>query len=329
MPPLGNIVEGSVASAIEQGIPSSIAVHFGGEFYSHVHGFWPSGRAVEPSDPFYAASLAKQITGAAVACLVRDGRLAAGARASDILTEDRAWLGAITIGHLLHHTGGLPAAGVLEAMCSATRWTDELVFERLRQMPRLIDPGLEHNYSNAGYVVLARVVERISGLLFAEFVRQAILDPLGLGEMCVSARSGHPQSEQWGLLGPVLPLSRGDGGIWTTARAFVTWLQSQNSNELGLESLVTTDTTLRDGSPVGYGWGLGLRTFAGTRAYIHGGGWPGASAKIIRSPSLDLALVGLAAGPQAQSIQAVVDALYARLAGDAAPHGVGGMAQMS
>ena len=110
------------------------------------------------------------------------------------------------------------------------------------------------------------------------------------------------------LLGPSLPLSHGDGGLCSTARDLAQWLHLQNRDSLGIADLVTAPGELNDGTPVDYGWGLGLRRHRHRPLLIHGGEWPGAAAKAVRSPELDLAVVGMAAGAEFETLNRLVSA---------------------
>jgi hypothetical protein len=55
-----------------------------------------------------------------------------------------------------------------------------------------------------------------------------------------------------------------------------------------------TEGSLDDGTPVGYAWGMGVRSHGGYRVYRHGGGWPGLRALLARIPDLDQSLVIIA-----------------------------------
>jgi CubicO group peptidase (beta-lactamase class C family) len=90
------------------------------------------------------------------------------------------------------------------------------------------------------------------------------------------------------------PLSLGDGGVWSTASDLLRWSQALNADELGISQLIQTPGTLDGGPPVGYAWGMGIRSHAGHRVYRHGGGWPGLRALLARVPDLNLSLVILA-----------------------------------
>lgn len=303
MTPLATLVE---RAGFAPGTPVAMARVAGGAIEELATGIWPNGRSVEPTDRFYVASLAKQVTGAALALLVRDGRIDPDRAVADHVGGLPAWSVRITPRQLAHHISGLPPAGALEARMTGD-WTETLVFGALSELAELPSPpGAAHSYSNLGYVLLARVIAEISGLPFAEFVTQRLLGPLGLdGIGFLADLGGQPQRP---LVGPRLPLTHGDGGLWSTARCFAQWLQHQNGDTLGIVDLVTVAGRRNDGTPVDYGWGLGLRQHRGQALLIHGGEWPGAAAKAVRSPALGIAVVGMAAGAEFETLNRLVSA---------------------
>lgn len=143
---------------------------------------------------------------------------------------------------------------------------------------------------------------------FAEFVARRMLAPPGLDEMGFT--SGAPSFPQVALMGTSLPLTHGDGGIWSSARTFARWLHLQNIDALGIAGIVQSPGILRDGTAVPYGWGIGLRSYRGAELFIHGGEWTGCAAKAVRSPALGIGVVAMAAGaPIELIIQLVGDLL--------------------
>jgi len=311
------------AIAREAGIPAelplSLAACRGGEAAQFASGAWPDGRPVTPTDLFYAGSLTKQLTGAAIALLAREGRIDVDMPLRRILGDLPAWADRVTVRDLLHHAGGLPPAGVLERALGQRHWTNDYVMAALRapELP-FATPRVSYSYSNAGYVCLARVIERITGMSFAGFIEANLIEPLAIEEMHVLSEGEIPAYPQVAMMGPVLPLSTGDGGLWTTASAFVSWLDRQNRDALGIAYLAEQPGKLADGETIAYGWGVGIRSFGGQAMFIHGGGWQGAYAKAIRSPSLGLSVAGFAADGSADRIVAVTDALFGRLAAGSA-----------
>jgi len=126
----------------------------------------------------YAASLAKQMTGACAALLARDGTLDVEATIDAWLPELPGWSRTIRVRHLLHHTSGLPGT---DTVCSRMEsrgeldWTSDGVIEALTTMIDLEPvPGTEYAYSGVGYVCLARIVERLSGQSLDRLTRRAL-----------------------------------------------------------------------------------------------------------------------------------------------------------
>ena len=305
MRPLAALLDGA---AFPEGTPVAVArVVRGGETEEAVAGTWPDGATVAADDRFYAASLSKQVTGAAAAVLVREGRLDADTPIADILEGLPSWAARVSVRHLLHHTGGLPGAGEMEGLVATTGdWTDDLVFAAVRSLSDLRpEPGVAYKYSNVAYFLLAHAVGAVSGQPFAAFARSRLFDPLGIEGLGFGGAeiSSFPH---YGLLGPRKPLTHGAGGLWSAARGYAAWLHAQNLDRLGIAPIVTAPGRLNDGSPVDYGWGIGLRSHRNRPLYIHGGGWTGTVAKAVRSPHSGVSVVALAAGGTAEMIDVIV-----------------------
>lgn len=283
-----------------------------GAIVEAVRGYWRDGRAVTSDNQFYGASLAKQVTGAAIALLVNRGILDPTDRLGQFMPYLPAWMGEATLLQLLGHTASFPAAGVLESRLQAAHWTTAWVLDALASSPPSIDlPASRFSYSNAGYVVLGQVVAQASGLDLASFARDELFLPLaltGIGFPPDGDVAGFPQAAG---LGRELPLSHGDGGLWTTARDFACWLAAQNSDALGIGSLVETPARLSDGTLVDYGWGIGLRSYRGEPLFNHGGSWKrGACNKAVRSRALGISIAVFTASETEQDhVGALVDAI--------------------
>jgi len=296
------------AAGFDDGLPVVLAtVDAAGIMSVAVAGTWPSGRPVTPDDRFYGASLAKQLTGAAAALLVR-GRLDADAPLSAYLEGLPEWGERVTARQLAHHIAGLPEAGIAEAAVGGD-WTEAAVTEYLgRRVALSYPPGTEHRYSNLGYILLARLVTKLSGKPFAEFVADSLCGgDAGIG--FASEVAGFPQAAGFSSL----PLTQGDGGLWTTAGSFARWLATQNRDPLHIADIVEAPGRLSDGTVVDYGWGLGLRRYRGKRLLIHGGSWSGATAKALRCPALGIAAVVLTAGGDMREVVGLADAALERV----------------
>ncbi|HLZ74214.1 serine hydrolase domain-containing protein [Phenylobacterium sp.] len=155
-----------------------------------------AGRRPDADTLYYAGSLAKQFTALAVVQLVLAGQIELQTPARRYLPELAARTPDITVEMLLHHTSGLPNYAKLAPLAGYQRPSD-LVRADVLQM--LLDyqggafpPGATFEYSNGGYLLLSAIVERLTGTSFAAYVRENILDPLGMSRSRV-LEGGFPE----------------------------------------------------------------------------------------------------------------------------------------
>jgi CubicO group peptidase (beta-lactamase class C family) len=259
-------------------------------------GVTAAGEPAGPATLAYAASLSKQITAGCAALLVREGALDMEDTLARWLPGLPAWAGTVRLRHLLHHTAALPDAQVDAIVGRAAERTTAVVLSALAQIPALAGPpGTAYAYSSAGYICLAAAVEQAAGQPLPEFAAQRIFIPLGMGSTCYwpGPAPAPPGAAPLAAAHPA-PLSLGDGGVWSAARDLLRWSQALNTDELGISPLMQTPGGLDDGTPVGYAWGMGVRSHGGYRVYRHGGGWPGLRALLARIPDLNQSLVIIA-----------------------------------
>jgi N-acyl-D-amino-acid deacylase len=158
---------------------------------------------VQPTSLFRIASISKPITAVAVLQLVEQKKLSLDAGVFDILKLDDeinaagemfdVRLRQITIRQLLEHRGGWDRDQSFDAMFQSVRFAEELgvpapagPHEVIRAMLRQkldFDPGHRYAYSNYGYCLLGRVIEKLSGQPYGEYVRRHVLAPLGIASM--------------------------------------------------------------------------------------------------------------------------------------------------
>jgi CubicO group peptidase (beta-lactamase class C family) len=164
-----------------------------------VHSVGPSGRgnSVRSDTRFYFGSFTKVLTAALVCQLADDSRL----QLDDTITRFLPHMpfGDITIRQLLSHTAGL--VDMYEPVESA-----DALLAKLGEQERIAAPGQIFSYSNAGYVLLGRLVEEISGRTWEENLVARLLKPLAI-ESTSSVRTdklaqGHKLDLQSGALVP-------------------------------------------------------------------------------------------------------------------------------
>ena len=130
----------------------------------------------------YAASLAKQITAACVALLVRDGALDIEDPLANWVPELPAWAASVQVRHLLWHTAALPDQEVEAILGTADRTTAAV----LRQIPMLASPpGVAYAYSGARYICLAVAVERAAAEPLPAFAESRVFAPLAMSSTAI------------------------------------------------------------------------------------------------------------------------------------------------
>ncbi len=148
---------------------------------------------------FRIASISKSITGIAIMKLVEEGKLSL----NDKVFGTGALLGttygtsaysanlqAITVKHLLEHTAGSWGNASNDPMFTNPSMTaDQLITWTIDNRPVTNTPGSVYSYSNFGYCVLGRVIEKITGKSYEQYVKDAILAPVGITSMMIGGNT--------------------------------------------------------------------------------------------------------------------------------------------
>ncbi len=200
----------------------------------------PQPREMDVGMIFDLASLTKPIaTATSIIILAEQGRISLDEKVKDYVPEFNLYVDEkgipgedARIWHLLTHTSGLPSyldAAEAEKSCGRPCSTEKLAVE-IARLPKTDPPGAAFHYSCLGYITLARILEKITGLNLAEFSEKHIFRPLEMDHtffvpparyksLCVPTQviGGQP------LVGVVHdPLARLQGGISGNAGLFST-----------------------------------------------------------------------------------------------------------
>jgi CubicO group peptidase (beta-lactamase class C family) len=280
-----------VAAGYDPSTPVAVGVGSPATTVLAAQGASPDAARFDCDSVAYAGSLAKQVTGACAALLVRRGALDVEAPIGEWLPELPAWAEAIRVRHLVHQVAALPTTEAVWArMTSAGErdWTSDGVLAALARTDALVGrPGAAYAYSNAGYVCLARVLERLSGRDLDSFAREHFFEPIGMSatRLWAGPALAPPEAPPVQSPGEPAPLSVGDGGLWTTVRDLLRWNEALLEDALGIADTLHTTGALDDGTPLDYAWGVRVFSVAGHLVQSHGGSWDGATAKLVRLPA--------------------------------------------
>lgn len=287
-----------------------------------------------PETVFDIGSITKQFTAAAILKLESEGQLKVAdpiGKYFDGVPADKA---AITLHHLLTHSAGLKDVfgDDYEEMPR-----DKLVQAALASQ-LLWPPGTRYQYSNAGYSLLAAIVEKVSGKPYETYLRDALFRPAGMEktgyrlpawkpeELAHGYRGdepwGTPLDHAWAPDGPWWNL-RGNGGILSTTGDLYKWhLALEKGEVLSKEEQAKAYTPHvpedEEGrSHYGYGWAIDQGP-GGTRRIAHNGGNGIFAADFQRYPEDRLVLITGSAQSDFSSIAVALN-LSRRLFGQEPP----------
>ncbi len=173
-------------------------VHASGYGYADIAAKSP----VTPTSLFRIASISKPVTAVAIVKLIEEGKLKLDDKVFDILPFDPFLppgkkvderQRAITIQHLLEHRGGWDRDVSFDAMFKAVEFAKLLdkappagpaeVIRVMSGAPLDFAPGERYAYSNYGYCLLGRVIEKLTGKPYGEAMEEQILKPIGIRDM--------------------------------------------------------------------------------------------------------------------------------------------------
>lgn len=224
-----------------------------------------SEHAITINTPFYTASITKMFTATAVGLLKDQKKLNFEDKIAQYLPkslieklhvlEGNEYSNDITIAQLLQHTSGLPdyftdntldgSPNIINQLLMDTNrlWSPEelIQFSKEKMVPHFV-PGDGYQYTDTEYVLLALLIEKVSGLSLEEFFKQHIFRPLGMGSSFINLKSSPLKNE--------LPMAKfyagdaelstlkslsadwGGGGLVSTTQDLITFFEAYNTNKL-------------------------------------------------------------------------------------------------
>jgi CubicO group peptidase (beta-lactamase class C family) len=224
-----------------------------------------------PATNYRLASMTKQFTAAGILLLRQDGKLRLSDPIRKWLPELPATDAKITVYELLDHTSGLIDYEDLIPSGTTRQINDDDVLRMIASQQRLyFTPGSAHRYSNGGFVLLGLIIQRVSGMDLADFLKKRIFQPLGMDHTLMYEHLRGPQvphraygysyvDGKWTRTDQdVTSATRGDGGIYTSVDDLTQWDAALNDNRLlnaASRKMAFTPHEPLDDPDVGYGFG--------------------------------------------------------------------------
>lgn len=239
---------------------------------------------------FELGSITKQFTAVALMMLVEEGKVRLDEKLPTYVSGlPEAWANA-TVRHLLTHTSGIKGYTEVPNFQKITvnDASPEEVIKTVADYPLQFQPGEKWAYSNTGYYLLGRIIEKASGKPYAEFLQERIFRPLRMDATRVNDLHDVIQNRAQGYSRQKGALRNGDtismtwpyaaGAIVSTVTDLAKWDAALSTEKLLKKATLEqmwTPAKLNDGKPAEYGFGWAIKTVAGRRMIGHGGGIPG------------------------------------------------------
>ena len=260
------------------------------------------------SSVFYIGSNTKQFTATAILQLVEKGKLALDDSIGKFIPTCPYPVSSIRIEQFLSHTSGMGSRNETPAYKAIDRkgMTPQQLVTYFTTLPIDFPAGSKWQYNNANFYVLGYLIEKLSGMTYANYITENIFKPAGMMRSYVGKEEAIVPNRTSGYLNFRLGVQNtrvttieslySSGGIQSTAGDMLKWNRALISGKLiKAESvaLLFTPQTLLSGKQTKYGMGFHLQDVRGSVAYRHGGLVEGFTSETLYLPAEDVYVVML------------------------------------
>lgn len=257
---------------------------------------------------FGLASITKQFTSACIGVLQNRGQLSINDDVRRYIPELHSNGDTIRIKHLLNHTSGIRNHNVLLDLMGFDYkhrgYTNTMIQELMfRQKGMNNRPGEKMLYSNTNYVLLALIIERLSGMPIHEFAKQELFAPLHMQHTfyqddleSVIPNRAYPYYKDGATYKQPksLTLCVGAGGMGSTVSDLAAWSQvflNPTHKFSYLKDFITTIDTLNNGEQMKHARGMFVSPYKGHSTFNHSGRGVGMRSQFICVPDINLGII--------------------------------------
>jgi len=270
-----------------------------------------AGLPVTTQTVFPISSCTKAFTAAAIGILVDEGKLSWNDKVIKYLSDFKMstpWITKeLTISDILSHRSGL-ATYVGDLLWYGTDYTRDQIINKIQYLPIRNNFRVDFGYSNLMYLLAAKIIERVSGQTWEQFIKEKLLIPLSM----LNTSIGTTQMEEMGNYAlphlqdkPFQPVNMDNiapaGGINSNIDDLMKWVKMWIGNgRIGnnviintnpVETITSIKTLTSASSDNGYGFGWFIKYQNGQKIIYHDGGMPGYKSNIIILPKSGDAIV--------------------------------------
>jgi len=234
---------------------------------------------------YHIGSITKQFTSAAILRLVDAGTLSLADSLGKLLPQYPQWRN-VTLRQLLNHTSGIHSYTTSGEW--PRHWKEDLkpaaIVDFVAKDTFDFAPGTQWRYNNTGYMLLGMVLERTTGVPYAEYIRRTFFVPFSMrsATYCPSRPTDKAYASGYdlnaGRIEPTKYLSMTQpwaaGALCMSVPDFLRWQTALTTGQVvpaATYARMSTSDTLSTGGLTNYGFGL-MPARLGTRTMIHHGG---------------------------------------------------------
>ncbi|RWY57445.1 serine hydrolase domain-containing protein [Mucilaginibacter gilvus] len=242
-----------------------LVVDGGKVVYRNAMGFTDASKTEKLTDQyrFHIGSIAKEFNAVGIMMLQEQGKLNIDDKLSKFFPELPAWANKVSIKNLLQYTSGIPDVKWKTVKSDADNMADLMKLEQLD-----FEPGTKYAYNNNNVFMQRRIIEKITGMLFNNFVEEKLLKPAGMSTAVIDPDDNKPLMAKSytnaGKQGPlVYPIT---GWVAVTLDDFYKWEQALENFKL-----ISPASTKILVAPFGLDnqCGLGGGSMAGNKLVFH------------------------------------------------------------
>jgi len=301
---------------------------------------------IEPNSAFSIASVSKQFTAACIALLILENKISLETPVSNFIPELNKYSDTIRIKHLIYNTSGITDYPRLERQ-SGKSWItfnyfdiDECINTSLSVKELQFKPGDKWDYSNVNFMLLTKIVEKISGETFSHFAKTHLFEPIGMTNTFINddittvvknrvtpyniRTSENIESyKENGILikneGKYIQHPRnsphyGGSGVITTVEDLLKWSENMATKKFGGEQFYNLmhKTIKFNHNRDNQAFGLYIGDFNGRKIVAWDGGDWGISSQLLRFPIEGIAIVvlsNLGSGESFRKVNGIADIL--------------------
>jgi D-alanyl-D-alanine carboxypeptidase len=254
---------------------------------------------MRPDMVFEIGSITKQFTSTAILMLVEQGKLSLDDDLHKYLPDYPDKGAKISIENLLTHTSGIKS--YTSDLKWRSMWRQDLTVQQIiditKDDPLEFPPGTKWKYDNTGYILLGAIIEKVSGLSYADYVRKNIFEPLGMKHSYYGSNSavipgrasGYSRNASNWVNATYLSMTQpyAAGSLMSSVDDLAIWDAAVSADKLLSKASwdrAFTPYKLADGDDTHYGYGWSIDAYDGHSIVRHNGGIFGYVSEVARLP---------------------------------------------